>query len=234
MTANDALADILDRQASETESEQLLAALVDHGVFVPVQENGTVMFLADDEGAPALPGFVSKECCADRLSEAATALHCDALQLLEIVEHTGVEALMLHSYQGWARVPAALMHQTLQQRGRRAAGEQLQLSASTHRLALALRDAVSRRLPEVPAIRTVWVSQARWLNTGVEHLMLHVAVDEPLPSSSADRLVEVLLAGEVVRGDGDPQLGMLALNTTEHAGTIAELEASGLDSITRS
>lgn len=234
MTGNDALADILDRQASETESEQLLAALVDHGVFVPVQANGSVLFLADDEGAPALPGFVSEACCADRLPEAAGSVHCDALRLLDIVEQTGVEALMLHSYQGWARVPALLMHQTLQQRGRRAGGEQLQLSRSTHRLALALRDAVARRLPEFPAIRAVWVSQARWLATGAEHLMLHVAVDEPLPSPSADRLVEVLLAGEVVRNDGEPQLGMLALNTTEQADYIAELEASGLDVIIRS
>jgi hypothetical protein len=108
-------------------------------VVLEAVADGAVLFLADDEGAPALPGFVSEACCADRLPEAAGSVHCDALRLSDIVEQTGVEALMLHSYQGWARVPALLMHHTLQQRGRRAAGERLKLSRSTHRLALALR-----------------------------------------------------------------------------------------------
>ena len=86
MTVNVILADILDRDAAGTEAEQLLAALVDHGVFVPVRENGSVLFFRGEDGTPALPGYTSEACCAERLPEAAAAIHCDALRLLDIVE----------------------------------------------------------------------------------------------------------------------------------------------------
>lgn len=231
MTVNAALADILDRQAAVPEAEQLLAALVDGGMFVPVQEGGSVLFLQDEDGAPALPGYVSEACCAERLPEAVAAVHCDALRLVDIVEQTGVAVLVLHSDKGWARVPVPLLLHTLRQRGQQAEGQRLKLSWSTHPVAVALRDALMRRIREFPAIRTVWVSQARWLDTGAEHLMLHIAVDEPLPSPSAQRMVETLLAEEVVLGAEDPRLGTLALDITTHAATIAELESLGLDTV---
>ncbi|MFF4399582.1 hypothetical protein [Streptomyces sp. NPDC001480] len=153
MTANVILAEILDRDAVGTEGEQLLA------------------------GTPALPGYTSEACRAERLPEAAGAIHCDALRLLDIVERTGVTSLVLHAGRGWARVPAPLLHRTLQRRGRQAD-------------AAAFRDALARRVREFPAVRT----GARWAGTGAEHLMLRIAVDEQLPSASAQRLMETLLA----------------------------------------
>ncbi|MEV6238286.1 hypothetical protein [Lentzea sp. NPDC051838] len=227
---NDALADILDRQAAESESEQLLGALVDHGVFVPVHANGSVVFLKGSDDEPVLPGFVSEACCADKLPDAAGSVHCDALRLVDITQQTGVGGLALHSDHGWARVPTPLLLHTLRQRGLRGAGQELLLRPTTHPVALALREALGRRLPEFPAIRAVWVSQARWRDTGAEHLMLHLAVDEPLPSASGERLMEVLLA-EVPLGDEAPQLGTLALNVATHADSIAELDALELDPV---
>lgn len=234
MTVNTVLADILDRQAAVTESEQLLAALVDGGVFVPTDESGSVVFFKDQDGGPALPAYVSEACVVERLPQAAASVHCDVLRLMDIVKHTGVGILVVHSERGWARVPAALVARTMSKRGRAAAGERLKLTRSTHPVAVALRDAVQRRIPAFPAVRTVWVSQARWLDTGIEHLMLHVAVDEPLPSPSAHRLMELLLADDVPLGAEDPRVGMLPLNTTEHADAIAEVEAVGLDTVRQS
>ncbi|MFF4038599.1 hypothetical protein [Streptomyces sp. NPDC001816] len=232
MTINGALADILDRGAAASESQQLLAALADHGVFVPVQANGSVMFLRNSEdGSPLLPGYVSEACCAERLPQAAGAVHCDALRLLDISQQTGVGVLALHSATNWARVPLPLLSQTLRERGQQAGGQQLKLTWSTHPVAVALRDALARRIRDFPAVRTVWVSHARRMDTGFEHLMLHMAVDEPLPSASAHRLTETLLGGEVVLGEGSPQVAMLALNTTTHAATLAELERMGLDTV---
>ncbi|MFI9386870.1 hypothetical protein [Kutzneria sp. NPDC052558] len=231
MTVNAALADILDRQAAEAEPERLLGALVDGGVFVPVLENGSVLFLKGKDGRPDLPGFVSEACCAEKLPAAAAAVHCDALRLLDIVGKTGVEVMSVHSGNGWARVPVPLVRQTLSDRGVKGTGQRLKLSWSTHPTAIALRDALVRRIREFPAIQAVWVSQARWVDTGMENLMLHVAVDEPLPSSSAQRMMEVLLREEVRLGDGDPKVSMLALDPTAHAATIAELETKGLDTI---
>lgn len=225
---NSALAAALDAQADDS---VLLAALADHGVFVPVHANGSVLFLKDSDGSPALPGYVSEACCSDQLPESAGAVHCDVLRLLDIAAQTGVGMLSLQSPGGWARVPVPLLRHTMRERGRDAAGERLLLRPSTHVLAIALRQALVRRIAEFPAIRTVWVSNARWVDTGMENLMLHIAVDEPIPSPSVKRLMEVLLTKEVVLGKGDPHLGSLALNTTTHADHLAELETMGLDQV---
>ena len=223
---NSALAAALDSQADDSE---LLAALADHGVFVPVQASGSVLFAQDADGGSAIPGFVSEACCADQVPQAAGAVHCDVLRLLDIAKQTGVEMLSLHSSGGWARVPVPLLRRMMRERGRDAAGEWLRLRPSTHVLAIALRQALMRRIAEFPAIRTVWVSNARWRDTGMEHLMLHIAVDEPIPSPSAKRLMDVLLAEEVAIGDDE--LGVLALNTKTHADHLAELETMGLDPV---
>ncbi len=219
-----ALADLLD--SSSTDHDALLAALIDHGVYVPVADNGSVVFLRNEDGSPALPGYVSEECCADRLPSADGAVHCDVLRLLDIAAQTGVEVLMLFSTGGWARVPVPLLRRTLQERGRDAAGERMKLTWSRHPAAVALRNAAAERIREFPAVRTVWVSQVRWLDTGIEHLMVHMAVDEELPSPSADRLMTAVLPAE-----DRPQVGLLALNTTTHAATITELDRMGLDTV---
>ncbi|MBE8519756.1 hypothetical protein ILP97_20035 [Amycolatopsis sp. H6(2020)] len=224
MTANTALAGLLD--SSSTDHDALLAALADHGVHVPVAANGSVVFVRNDDGSPALPGYVSEECCTESLPSAEGAVRCDALRLLDIATQTGVEVLLLFSAGGWARVPVPLLRRTLQQRGRDAAGERMKLSWSRHPAAVALRDAAVERIRDFPAVRTVWISQARWLDTGAEHLMVHMAVDEELPSSSADQLMAAILTGE-----NRPQVGLLALNTSTHAETIAELDRMGLDTV---
>ncbi|MEA5360044.1 hypothetical protein VA596_10895 [Amycolatopsis sp., V23-08] len=222
---NATLAAVLDRE--ERDGQQILAALVDHGVFVPVDANGSVVFLKGEDGDPVLPGYVSEACRAELLPSADGAVRCDALRLLDIARDTGVEVLALFSTGGWARVPAALLRQTLQERGQQAAGDQLKLGWSRHPAAVVLRDGAVQRIREFPAVRTVWVSHARRLATGAEHLMVHIAVDEDLPSASADRLMKALLAD----ARQDVPVGMLALNTKTHAETIAELGTMGLDTV---
>ncbi|MCP2311962.1 hypothetical protein [Kitasatospora paracochleata] len=231
MIINSALADILDRDAGATESDLLLAALVDHGAFVPVRENGSVLFFRDDAGNPALPGYVSESCVEVRLAEAAGSVHCDVMRLLDIAGDTEAGRLMLFSDHGSATVPLPLLVRTLRRRGRQSQGERLRLTWSTHPAAVALRDALLRRVREFAAVRTVWISHARWLDTGMETLLLHVAVDEDLPSPTAHRMMEVLLAEEVTLGDGDPKVGMIAVNTAAHADAIADLERMGLDTV---
>ncbi|WP_424857753.1 hypothetical protein [Streptomyces sp. SAI-170] len=107
----------------------------------------------------------------------------------------------------------------------------MNLEWSTDPVAVALRDALARRIREFPAVRSVWVAQVRWRASGEEHLMLHVAVDEALPSASADRLMQTLLGEEVKLGRSGPKIGMLALNTTTHAETITQLDRRGLDTV---
>ncbi|MFG1643143.1 hypothetical protein ACGFMK_22855 [Amycolatopsis sp. NPDC049252] len=222
---NPDLAAVLDRE--ERDGPQILAALVDHGVHVPVHPDGSVVFLKGENGNPVLPGYVSEACRAELLPSAEGAGHCDALRLLDIAGDTGVEVLALFSTGGWARVPVPLLRQTLQERGQQAPGDRLKLSWSRHPTAVALRDAAVQRIREFPAVRTVWISHARRLATGAEHLIVHIAVDEDLPSASADRLMQALFAGS----GRDVPVGMLALNPKTHAETIAELGSMGLDTV---
>jgi hypothetical protein len=230
MTVNSALAEILDRQAAATEPDAVLAALVDHGVYVPVRGDGQIVFLQNEDGTAALPAYVSEECRLRRLPEASASVHCDVLRLMDITGQTKVQSLLLFADAGWARVPVPLVQQTLRQRGRQGNGERLNLSwtaADPH--ALALRAAFAEHIREHPAVRTVWISRARWVDTGIEQLMVHVEVDEPLPSASTQRLMEGVLAQ--VADAPEQSLGVIALNSADHAGFVAELERMGLDTV---
>ncbi len=223
------LADLLDRRTDghEPAPEAVLAALFEGGVFVPVTDTGSVMFLPDDEQPPTLLGFTDAALGARLLPAAAGMVHCDAARLRDILEKTGVAVLGVRSGNGQAIFP----EQVLRHWATHGPGAELKLDWSTDPVAVALRDALVRRIREFPAVRSVWVAHARWRAGGEEHLILHVAVDEDLPSASADRLMQILLGEEVKLGRRHPKVGMLALNTTIHADTIAQLDRQGLDTV---
>ncbi|GHH79290.1 hypothetical protein GCM10018781_56990 [Kitasatospora indigofera] len=225
------LADLLDRRAEghEPAPQAVLAALSEGGMFVPVTHAGAVLFLPDDEQPPTLLGFTDAALGTRLLPAAAGMVHCDLARLRDILEKTGVAVLGVRSGDGQAIIPEqALRDWATHGPG---PGAEMTLSWSTDPVAVALRDALVRRIREFPAVRSVWVAQVRWQAGGEEHLMLHVAVDEDLPSASADRLLQTLLREEVKLGSHHPKVGMIALNTTTHAEHIDQLDHAGLDTV---
>jgi hypothetical protein len=226
---NTRLAGVLDSRAEghEPAPEAVLAALFEGGVFVPVTDTGSVMFLPDDEQRPTLLAFTDAALGARLLPEAAGMVHCEAARLRDILEQTGVPVLGVRSANG----QAILAEQVLRDWATYGPGAEMQLERSTDPAAVALRDALVRRIRQFPAVRSVWVAQVRRPAGGEEHLMLHVAVDEDLPSASADRLMQTLLGEEVKLGPRHPKVGMLALNTSTHADTITRLDRRGLDTV---
>ncbi|MFD9126944.1 hypothetical protein [Kitasatospora sp. NPDC059571] len=233
MTLDAALADLQGGTGSATGMKRMLAALIDQGVFVPVHHDGSLFLLhRRDDGSPTLPGCVSEACCAEHLPDAAGTVYCDAIRLMDIVRETGAERLLLFASDGSSiAVPAALLFRAMAERGMRGDGQRLKLTWSTHPLAVALRDAAFRRLREFPDIHCVWISHARWLDSAGEHLMVHLAVDEELPSPASQRFLQTLLTEEVTPGEGDPMVSALALNRTTHASDIAGLDRMGLDTV---
>ncbi|RKE17683.1 hypothetical protein [Streptomyces sp. TLI_171] len=228
--SNVRLAELLDGAPRDTllEPEALLTALFEGGgLLVPVTADGRVVFAQADDGAVVLPGFVSEPCCRGVLPTADGVAHCDPPKLLDILEQTGTSLMAVRSEQG----QALFERQTMRDWARRRPGTPMVLNWSTDPLALALRDALLRRIREFPAVRTVWISKARWPDNGEEVMMLHVAVDEALPSATPDRLMSTLLREEVRLGDDHPRVAMLPLNTTVHADTIAGLDRMGLDTV---
>ncbi|MFD7256750.1 hypothetical protein [Streptomyces sp. NPDC059874] len=234
MILDAALADLLrDQGSSETGMERVLAALIDQGVFVPVHHDGSLHHLPHRENdAPAVLACVSEACCAEHLPEAAGTVRCDAVRLMDIARETGAEQLLLFASDGASVViPFPSLFRAMARRGQQGNGQRLKLTWSTHPLAVALRDAAFRRLREFPAIDCVWVSHVRWLDTGNEHLMVHMAVNEELPSPESQRFVETLLDEELTIGADDPMISALALHRVTHAAQIADLDRMGLDTI---
>ncbi|MFJ5220593.1 hypothetical protein ACIP98_38665 [Streptomyces sp. NPDC088354] len=231
-TPNTALADILDRRKPEEEAEQLLAALIDFGVFVPVGDNGSVIFMKGQDEEPVLPGYVSEECCRQR-RPGAVAVHCDVTRLLDIGLHTKTEALALYSEHGWATVPLALVAQTLRTRGMVLTTERtVRFSWSTHPMAVALRDTLRERLLDHPDVRCVWIAQVRWMDTGMEHLMLHMALaDAAWPDTSGVLMEDVLSRIELGAETREVVVRVLRPASDADAATMRELDTMGLDTV---
>ncbi|MGA5822877.1 hypothetical protein ACPC54_34070 [Kitasatospora sp. NPDC094028] len=227
--ANVPLADLLDRwtEGHEPGPEAVLTELFEGGVFVPVTDAGSVVFGVDDEQSPTLLGFTDAAVGARLLPAAAGMVHCDAARLCEILEKAGVAVLAVRSGNGQAILP----EQALRRWATFGSGAEMKLDWSADPVAVALRDALARRIREFPAVRSAWVTHVRWRVGGKEQLMLHIAVDEDLPSASAHRLMQVLLREEVELGPEHPEVGMLNLNTTTHADAIADLDRQGLDTV---
>ncbi|WP_159043285.1 hypothetical protein [Streptomyces sp. NBRC 110028] len=231
-TGNPVLAGILDRQAARTEGEQLLNAIVDFGVLVPVDANGSVMFVGMEGSGPSLPGYTSEQCCRERLPQSAGAVHCDVARLLDIERQTKVATLSVFSPGGYAGIPMSLLHQVLQQRGQRLPEDRtLTLGRSTHPRAVALRDALRDRLRDFPEVHAVWIGHARWNESGMEQLMLHMAIGSQAPEGTADRLMKALLENQPAIGDEEPAIALRVLDPVAEADEISRLDTLGLDTV---
>jgi hypothetical protein len=208
---NDALAAVLERGRPAEDSDALLAALVDGGVYVPVDDRGSVMFIGVDDTGPVLPGYASEEDRQRLLPDATTSVLCDAPRLLDIANHTSVRTLVVFGGPGWVKIPLQLVAATLSERGPRAQGG---LTWSTDPVAVAMRDGFAARILEFPPVRTVWIAQAP------EQLVVFMAVGEGA-RSAAEALMETASVENVA-------LRVLEPHETDRA---AELDPLGLDTV---
>lgn len=229
-TPEEILAAIVDGGRGAEEADALLGALVDGGVYVPVDNQGSVMFVGVDDSGPVLPGYPDEALCGRWLPTAAGAVKCDALRLLDIAQHTGVATLAVFGDELWVKVPMGLIARTLRDRGIRTRGEQtVQLRRSTHPVAMALRSAVAARILSHPTIRTVWIGHARFVETGHEQIMLHIAVDRPEPDA-AKALLDAVIGTEVTLGPDDPTVARRVLLPHE-SDTLEAIDRMGLDTV---
>lgn len=227
-TPEETLAEIIDSGRAAEEPDTLLAAIVDGGVHVPFDAEGQVIFL--DRSGPVLPGYVDEAGCRRWLPTAAGTVHCDVLRLLDISGHTGVAALMVFAADRWARVPVAMIVHTVRERGVQTRDEQtVHLRRSTHPVAIALRGAVADRILSHPAVRAVWIAHARFVETGHEQVMVHIAVDRP-DRAAGQALLDAIVGTDVTLGPDDPTVAVRVL--LPHEGdTVGEIDRLGLDTV---
>ncbi|CAM5433413.1 hypothetical protein SAVIM338S_02511 [Streptomyces avidinii] len=233
-TVNSALAGMLDRPGRGTDDSgdgPLIEALLDGGVFVPVDATHSVVFVEGDDG-PALPGYVSEECLAEDLPDAAGAVHCDAMRLHDILRRTKAGSMIVSSRAGWARIPSDMLLDALRRGGTRLREERsVVLGPSARPLARSLRDALRARLPDFPGVETVWIADAFWEHSGVEQLLVHLAVRADAAPGSAERLMEAVMSEDVAPGDGDPAVASIVLDPAAQADQVRHLETLGLDTL---
>ncbi|QKW18416.1 hypothetical protein HUT16_04435 [Kitasatospora sp. NA04385] len=226
MTApsNPHLAQLLDRfGGQEPDPMDLFVALFDGGLFVPLSAPGVVITGRDPEGGRVVLGFADPLPGRD-VPGAVGVAHHDAAQLTALLEGTGAVWLVLRSRQGEWKLPRALLDAW----ARDFPGERLLLEPPTGPDARALREALARRMGGFPAVRTAWLSRARWPDSPDPQLLLHVAVDEDPPGPVANHLLQALLREEPLRHLAYPRVAVVPLHPVAHADTIADLERRNL------
>ncbi|WP_123821353.1 hypothetical protein [Kitasatospora cineracea] len=225
--SNPHLAQLLDSfGGQEPDPMDLFIALFDGGLYVPIAAPGEVITGRDPEGGRVVLGFADPRLGRD-LPGAVGAAYYDAAQLMSLLEGSGAVRLVLRSAQGEWKLPRALLDAW----ARDFRGERLLLDPPTGPDATALLEALARRMSGFPAVRTAWLSLARWPDSPDPQLLLHVAVDEDPPGPVANHLLRALLHEQPLRHLAYPKVAVVPLHPDAHAETIADLDRRGLPAV---
>jgi hypothetical protein len=187
---NSKLADVL---AQRGEPEEILRALVDGGVLIVSNPDGSVLVGQLEDESVVLAAFTSPEAYGDK-PENETFQEADAALLLEIARTGDVQALVVDTEgDDAALIPFSDIQGFLISQGM-SVDEDLEVAfrPSEHELVPTLRDGIAARLPDYPAIERVWISDVR-MPSGVEGIMLHVVVEEGGDPQLANDLLQATM-----------------------------------------
>lgn len=230
---NTALAEIIDRQEANPDWDQLLAVLIDHGVFVPLDANHSLIFVPDDNDGdkPVLVAFTSEQTCREKFA-GSLPMHCNGIRLEQIRGKSGVAQIaVLSPAEHWVRFPMTLISRTLQERGLRTVSVQtVHLARADDPEAIRLRDTLARRIREFPGIETVWIAHSTWAETDSEILLLHIALTDGVDPQVTKELLGAVL-GEATGGKYRLPIATRVLRPADDAEIIAELNTKGLDTV---
>jgi SseB protein N-terminal domain len=216
---NSKLADVL---AQRGEPEEILRALVDGGVLIVSNPDGSVLVGQLEDESVVLAAFTSPERYGDK-PENETFQQADAALLLEIARTGDVEALVVDPEgDDAALIPFSDIQGFLISQGM-SVDEDLEVAfrPSEHELVPSLRDGIAARLPDYPAIERVWISDVR-MPSGVEGIMLHVMVEEGADPQVANDLLQATM--EDLPPSDVPVFSHLGDEETE--GFLTEMDAT--------
>jgi hypothetical protein len=187
---NSKLADVL---AQRGEPEEILRALVDGGVLIVTNPDGSVLVGQLEDESVVLAAFSSEDKYGDK-PENETFQHADAALLLEIARSGDVDALVVDPEgDDAALIPFSDVQGFLVAQGM-SVDEDVEVAfrPSEHELVPSLRTGIAARLPDYPAIERVWISDVR-MPSGVEGIMLHVMVEEGADPQVANDLLQATM-----------------------------------------
>jgi hypothetical protein len=216
---NPKLAEVLARRG---EPEEILGALVDGGVLIVANPDGSVLVGQLEDESMVLAAFTSPEAYGQEPGE-ETFQQADAALLLEISRSGDVDALVVDpESDDAALIPFSDVQGYLIAQGM-SVDEDLEVAfrASEHELVPSLRDGIASRLPEYPAVERVWISDVR-MPSGVEGIMLHVMVEEGGDPQLANELLQSTM--QDLPTNDTPVFAHLGDEETE--GFLKEMEAT--------
>lgn len=187
---NAKLADVL---AQRGEPEQILGALVDGGVLIVSNPDGSVLVGQLEDESVVLAAFTSPD-AYDNKQDEETFQQADAALLLEIARSGDVDAIVVDPEgDDAALIPFSDIQGYLIAQGM-SVDEDVEVAfrPSEHELVPALRDGIAARLPDYPDVERVWISDVR-MPSGVEGIMLHVMVTEGADPQLANDLLQATM-----------------------------------------
>ncbi|HZE31787.1 MAG TPA: SseB family protein [Actinoallomurus sp.] len=187
---NAKLADVL---AQRGEPEQILGALVDGGVLIVSNPDGSVLVGQLEDESVVLAAFTSAEAYGNKQDE-ETFQQADAALLLEIARSGDVDAIVVDPEgDDAALIPFSDIQGYLIAQGM-SVDEDVEVAfrPSEHEVVPSLRDGIAARLPDYPDVERVWISDVR-MPSGVEGIMLHVMVAEGADPQLANELLQATM-----------------------------------------
>lgn len=218
VNGNPKLAEVLARRG---EPEEILRALVDGGILIVANPDGSVLVGQLDDESVALAAFTSPDAYSQK-PENETFQQADAALLLEIARGGEVESLVIDpESDDAALIPFSDVQGYLVTQGI-GVDEDVEVAfrASEHELVAGLRDGIAAKLPEFTEVERVWISDVR-MPSGVEGLMLHVVVAEGADPALANELLQATMEGLPV--SDMPVFAHIADDETEEF--LTEMEA---------
>jgi SseB protein N-terminal domain len=216
---NPKLADVL---AQRGEPEEILRALVDGGVLIVTNPDGSVLVGELEDESMVLAAFTSPEAYSEKPGEEAFQ-QADAALLLEIARSGDVDALVVDPEgDDAALIPFSDVQGFLIAQGM-SIDEDVEVAfrPSEHELVPSLREGIAARLPDYPAVERVWISDVR-MPSGVEGIMLHVMVTEDADPQVANDLLQATM--EDLPASDIPVFAHLGDEETE--GFLTEMDAA--------
>lgn len=216
---NPKLAEVL---AQRGEPEDLLGALVDGGVLIVTNPDGSVLVGQLEDETVALAAFTSPAAYSEK-SESEEFQHADAALLLEIARSGDVQALVIDpESDDAALVPLGDVQGYLVAHGVDVDEDvEVAFRASEHELVPHLKEGIAERLPKYPAVERVWISDVR-MSSGVEGLMLHVVVADDADPQVANELLQSTM--ETLPSSDVPVFAHVTDDESEEF--LAEMEAT--------
>jgi hypothetical protein len=187
---NPKLADVLTQRG---EPEEILRALVDGGVLIVTNPDGSVLVGQLEDESVVLAAFTSPDKYSEK-PENETFQQADAALLLEIARTGDVEALVVDPEgDDAALIPFSDIQGFLIAQGMSVEEDvEVAFRPSEHELVPSIQEGITARLADYPAVQRVWISDVR-MPSGVEGVMLHVMVDEGADPQIANELLQATM-----------------------------------------